>query len=118
MKEDLPIEPIQADEPVVAAGTSDSSSDRSDLEQRSTPVMTHSVQVGAFRRIENAEDLIDRLKDKGYSARIVEIPDRQGRFWFTVRIGDHSTLESAQEQARTFMEHENLRTFVRPYKAY
>jgi type II secretory pathway predicted ATPase ExeA/cell division protein FtsN len=118
MKEDLPIEPIQADEPVLAAGSSVPSSDRSDLEQRSTPVMTHSVQVGAFRRIENAEDLIDRLKDKGYSARIVEIPDRQDRFWFTVRIGDHPTLESAEEHARIFMEDENMKTFIRPYKAY
>ena len=119
-KEDIPIEPIpiQADEPVGPADTSDPSADRSDLEQRSTPMMTHSVQVGAFRRIENAEDLINRLEAKGYSARIVEVPDRQGRLWFTARIGDHATLESAEEQARIFMESENMRTFIRPYKAY
>ena len=119
-KEDIPIEPIpiQADEPVGPADTSDPSADRSDLEQRSTPMMTHSVQVGAFRRIENAEDLINRLEAKGYSARIVEVPDRQGRLWFTVRIGDHPTLESAEEHARIFMESENMRTFIRPYKAY
>jgi type II secretory pathway predicted ATPase ExeA/cell division septation protein DedD len=118
MKEDIPMEPIQAEEPVLPADTSGPSSDRSDLEQWSTPMMTHSVQVGAFRRIENAQDLIDRLEVKGYSARIVEIPDRQGRIWFTVRIGDHPTLESAEEQARIFMENENMKTFVRPYKAY
>ena len=118
VKEDVPIEPIQADEPVAPADTSDPSSDRSELEQRSTPMMTHSVQVGAFRRIENAEDLIDRLEAKGYSARIVEVPDSQGRLWFTIRIGDHPTLESATEQARIFMENENMRTFVRPYKAF
>ena len=118
VKEDVPIEPIQADEPVAPADTSDPSSDRSELEQRSTPMMTHSVQVGAFRRIENAEDLIDRLEAKGYSARIVEVPDSQGRLWFTIRIGDHPTLESATEQARIFMENENMRTFVRPYRAF
>jgi cell division protein FtsN len=118
MKENILIEPIQADEPVGPADTSDASFDRSDLEQRSAPLMTHSVQVGAFRRIENAEDLMDRLEAKGYSARIVEIPDRQGRIWFTVRIGDHATLESAKEHARIFMENENMRTFIRPYKAY
>jgi cell division protein FtsN len=114
LKEDIPIEPIQADESVVPADTSD----RSKLEQRSTPMMTHSVQVGAFRRIENAEDLMDRLAVKGYSAQIVEVPDRQGRRWFTVRIGDHPTLESAEEHARIFTENENMRTFIRPYKAY
>jgi len=118
MKEDIPTEPIQADQPVVPTGTSDPSSDSFELEQRSTPMMTHSVQVGAFRRIENAQDLIDRLAAKGYSARIVEIPDTQGRPWFTVRIGDHPTLESAQEQVRIFMENENMGTFIRPYKAY
>jgi type II secretory pathway predicted ATPase ExeA/cell division septation protein DedD len=112
MKEDLLIEPIQADEPV------DPSADRSDLEQRSPPLMTHSVQVGAFRVIENAEDLINRLEAKGYSAQIVEVPDRQGRLWFTVRIGDHPTLASAEEHARIFMENENMRTFIRPYQAY
>ena len=118
MKEDLPKKPIQADQPVGPAAISNPSSDSSELEQRSSQMMTHSVQVGAFRRIDNAEELIDWLESKGYSARIVEIPDSQSRLWFTVRIGDHSTLESAQEQARIFMEHENLRTFVRPYKAY
>jgi general secretion pathway protein A len=118
MKEDLPIKPIQADQPVGPPATSDPSFDSSEIEQRSPQMMTHSVQVGAFRRIDNAEELIDWLEAKGYSARIAKIPDSQGRLWFTVRIGDHSTLESAQEQARIFSENENMRTFVRPYKAY
>ena len=118
IKEDLPMTSIQADPPVGAAATSDPSPDSSEIEPGSLPMLTHSVQVGAFRRIENAEELIDWLAAKGYSARIVRIPDSQGRLWFTVRIGDHSTRESAQEQARIFMENENLRTFVRPYKAY
>jgi cell division septation protein DedD len=97
---------------------SDSTDDSAKLEQRSAPMMTHSVQVGAFRRIGNAADLIDRLEAKGYPARIVEIPDSQGRPWFTVRIGDHPTLELAAEQAGIFMENENMKTFIRPYKAY
>jgi cell division protein FtsN len=80
--------------------------------------MTHSVQVGAFRSIENAEDLIAQLAVEGYSAQIVEIPDPQGRFWFTVRIGDHSTLESAEKQAEMFMEAENMKAYVRPYNAF
>jgi len=115
-KEEIPIEHIQADRRVVAGDTADLSSNRSELEQRSTPMMTHSVQVGAFRRIGNAVNLIDRLEAKGYSARIFEYPDPQGRLWFTVRIGDHPTLESAEEQARIFMDNENMRTFIRPYR--
>ena len=80
--------------------------------------MTHSVQVGAFRRTENAEDLIVQLAVKGYSAQIVKISDSQGRFWFTVRIGDHPTLESAEKQAGMFLEEENMKAFVRPYNAF
>jgi type II secretory pathway predicted ATPase ExeA/cell division septation protein DedD len=101
----------------VPAETSVPFSDSSDVEQRSAP-MTYSVQVGAFRRTENAEDLIDQLAVKGYSAQIVKIPDPQDRLWFTVRIGDHPTLESAEKQAGRFMEEENMKAFVRPYNAF
>jgi cell division protein FtsN len=80
--------------------------------------MALSVQVGAFRRTENAEDLIAQLAVKGYSAQTVEIPDSQGRLWFTVRIGDHPTLESAEKQAGMFMEEENMKAYVRPYNAF
>ena len=93
-------------------------SDRSEIEPISNQKMTHSVQIGAFRRIENAVDLVDQLAGRGYSARIVEIPDKKGRIWFTVRIGDHPTLESAEVQAREFMEEENMKTFIRPYEAF
>jgi len=103
--------------PTVSAETSVPSFESSDVEQRSAP-MTHSVQVGAFRRTENAEDLIAQLAVKGYSAQIVEIPDSQGRLWFTVRIGDHPTLESAEKQAGMFMEEENMKAYVRPYNAF
>ena len=117
IKEDIAIEPIQADPPVEPAETSVPPSDSPAPELRSSPKMTHSVQVGAFRRIENAEELIGRLKAKGYSARTVRIPDSQGRLWFTVRIGDYPTLETAKEQARIFREDVNMGTFIRPYKA-
>ena len=117
IKEDIAIEPIQADPPVEPVETSVPPSDNPAPELRSSPKMTHSVQVGAFRRIENAEELIGRLKAKGYSARTVRIPDSQGRLWFTVRIGDYPTLETAKEQARIFREDVNMGTFIRPYKA-
>jgi len=118
IKEGLVIEPIQADPPVAPAETPVPRSDSPAPEPRFSPRMTHSVQVGAFRRTENADELIDWLEAKGYSARTVQIPDSQGRPWYTVRIGDHPTLESAQEQARIFREDVNIKTFIRPYKAY
>jgi cell division septation protein DedD len=114
---DLEQRSVPMDTPTVPAESSDPFSDSSDVEQKSAP-MTHSVQVGAFRRTENADDLIAQLVVKGYSAQIVEIPDPQGRPWFTVRIGDHPTLESAEKQAGIFMEAENMKAYVRPYNAF
>ncbi|MEE4602438.1 MAG: AAA family ATPase [Desulfobacteraceae bacterium] len=108
---------VPMETPTVPAESSVPFFDSSDVEQKSAP-MTHSVQVGAFRRTENADDLIAQLAVKGYLAQIVEIPDSQGRLWFTVRIGDHPTLESAEKQAGMFMEAENMRAFVRPYNAF
>ena len=114
VKEDVPLAPIPVDESVLPADIAN----KPEIEQITNLEMTHSVQVGAFRRIVNAAELIDRLVLKGYSARIVEISDDQGRIWFTVRIGDHPTLESATEQARVFKEKVNLKTYIRPYQAY
>ena len=79
--------------------------------------MTHSVQVGAFQRIELAEKLVARLKGKGYPARMAGITDAQGRLWYTVLTGDFPTLEAAEEHARIFAQSENMKTFIRPYKA-
>ncbi|MGD9288174.1 MAG: AAA family ATPase [Desulfobacterales bacterium] len=114
VKENVILSPSLDERSDVAADISD----KSELVPISNQKMTHSVQVGAFRRIINAADMIDQLAVRGYSARIVEIPDKKGRIWFTVRIGDHPTLESAEVQAREFMEKENMKTFIRPYEAY
>ncbi len=144
IEEDMPSKPFQPDRPAVSAESPELSSERSDGEQNSTPMMsesppaetvkpaledvdfeqqpmpviTHSVQVGAFRRMENAANLIARLELMGYSAYVLDISDAKDRLWFTVRIGDHSTLDSAEEQARTFMARENMKAFVRPYNAF
>jgi general secretion pathway protein A len=114
VKEEGPRVPIPADESMVPSDILE----KPEIEQKSNLKMTHSVQVGAFRRIVNAVDLVERLALKGYSARIVEISDDQDRTWFTVRIGDHPTLESATKQARDLKEKENLKTYIRPYQAY
>jgi cell division protein FtsN len=114
VKENVILSPSLDERSDVAADISD----KSEIVPISNQKMTHSVQVGAFRRIINAADMIDQLAVRGYSARIVEIPDKKGRIWFTVRIGDHPTLESAEVQAREFMEKESMKTFIRPYEAY
>jgi cell division protein FtsN len=78
------------------------------------PRMTHSVQVGAYRHLVNAEQQIARLTAKGYPARLFETKDSGYQTWYTVRIGDYPTAESARTIADEFSRREKMETFVCP----
>jgi hypothetical protein len=77
--------------------------------------MTHSVQVGAFIEIKNAETLMAALHARGYPARMVRIVDSRGLTWYTVRIGDYPSREIARRQAEGFSSRERMQSIVRPY---
>lgn len=117
MEEDLSAEPFQDGRSRVAAEPVLPSHDNIGVEEKVPAQITHSVQVGAFQRMEHAEKLVTRLESKGYPARMVEMTDSQDRLWYTVLIGDYPTLEAAEEQARAFAQRENMKTFIRPYRA-
>lgn len=78
--------------------------------------MTHSVQVGAFRRRTQAKKLVGTLRQKGYPAVILSIKDSQARTWYTVRIGDFSSRESAVQYAYEFTTREKMESAVRPFE--
>jgi cell division septation protein DedD len=80
--------------------------------------MAYSVQVGAYQVPENARAQAERLKARGYPARIFQIADSQGRSWHTVRIGDHPSRQAAQAQADEFNRREQVKTIVRPFGAF
>jgi cell division protein FtsN len=77
--------------------------------------MTHSVQVGAYRQIENADQQAARLTAKGYPARVLRLEDSRKRPWYTVRIGDYPDAESARFMADEFMRREKMPSAVRPF---
>lgn len=77
--------------------------------------MTHSVQVGAYRQVENAEQQVARLTAKGYPARMLKFEDSRRRSWYTVRIGDYSDVESARFMADEFARREKMPGVVRPF---
>ncbi|SPD72053.1 exported hypothetical protein [uncultured Desulfobacterium sp.] len=72
------------------------------------------VQVAAFLSSQNAENLAALLREKGYEAQMVSLPDNTNRDWFTVRIGKYSALKEAQEMATAFSEKEKMISTVRP----
>lgn len=76
--------------------------------------MTHSVQVGAYRQLENAEQQVARLAAKGYPARMVRFEDSRKRAWYTVRIGDFPDAIAARNAADGFTYRERMPSAVRP----
>lgn len=76
---------------------------------------THSVQVGAYRHLENAEQQVARLAARGYAARLVPMADTGNQTWYTVRIGDYPTQESARTRAVEFTRREKIQSAVRPF---
>ncbi|NIO11033.1 MAG: hypothetical protein GTO40_24685 [Deltaproteobacteria bacterium] len=61
----------------------------------STQANVWSVQVKAFARQNDANDLARRLKRKGYDAYVVSIQIK-GRTWYRVRVGRLGTQREAQ----------------------
>jgi cell division protein FtsN len=76
--------------------------------------MTHSVQVGAYRQLENAEQQVARLAAKGYPARMLRFEDSRKRTWYTVRIGDYPDAIAARSAADEFTYRERMPSAVRP----
>ena len=78
--------------------------------------MTHSVQVGAFRRRNQAIKLVGILKQKDYPADIFAVTDPRKRTWFTVRIGNYPSREAALQYANEFTAREKMASAVRPFE--
>jgi cell division septation protein DedD len=53
-----------------------------------------SVQVNSYPDAKSANDLIDRLKDKGYNAFVTEA-NIKGKVWYRVRVGRFASREEA-----------------------
>lgn len=99
-----------------AAALAPSPAPRMDSAAVETPArMTHSVQVGAYRQPENAEQQVARLVAKGYPARMLKLEDSRKRAWYTVRIGDYPNPESARVMADEFAQREKMQSVVRPF---
>jgi cell division septation protein DedD len=71
-----------------------------------------SIQVGSFAHKEQADDLTQRLIDKGYPAYIrSQIISGMGRM-YQVRVGHYQTLDEAKREAELIRRKEKLQTYV------
>ena len=67
-----------------------------------------SVQVGATQEQKAAQQLLDRLKSKGFDAYIVEADLDSGR-WYRLRVGRFATQQEAETNRQALQSKENLR---------
>ena len=85
--------------------------------QNASQETTFSVQVGAFRLKQNAEERQAYLENKGYSARLIILTDFKKRVWYTVRIGTYENRDGASRFAKEFSLKEKFVASVRPNDA-
>jgi hypothetical protein len=73
---------------------------------------SYTVQVAAFTKKTDAQDLIDRLIQKGYPARL-DPEDVPGKgLWYRVRIGRYGEHEKARQMANRILKNEKLSGFI------
>jgi len=67
---------------------------------KSLELMGHTIQAGAFAKVENAVRLTETLKKRGLNATYFKVGDGL----FKVRIGNYSTKGNAQQRAQSLKD--------------
>jgi general secretion pathway protein A len=97
---------------------------KNDLENKKVQVgedenrLGYSIQVGAYLNAENAQNMMKKLTQKGYDARVEVFNDAKLRTWNTVRIGNYPTKEQAEEDLRIFYEKEKIEWVALPHNKF
>ena len=65
------------------------------------------VQVNAFPDEKSGKLSVDKLKNKGYNARLMEARNN-GKLWYRVRVGEFSSREEAERIADILKSKENF----------
>ncbi|ETW99815.1 MAG: hypothetical protein ETSY1_13575 [Candidatus Entotheonella factor] len=77
-----------------------------------SPERFYSVQVGSFRKVEQAYRLQDQLIKKGYQARIgLSIVEGKGA-WYRVRVGRYADRGTANKTAQRLQNREKIDVLV------
>ena len=66
-----------------------------------------SVQANSYPDAKSANDLVDRLKNKGYNAFVTEA-NVKGKVWYRVRVGRFGSRDEAEKIAAALKNNENM----------
>ena len=97
--EETPAKPVAAQEPPPVIQTAPANA-------------RYSIQVGSYPNPDEAHEMVNGWKEKGYEAYLLsaDIPDK-GR-WYRVRLGAFDTKEEAQKFLTQFKAKESANAFV------
>jgi len=76
------------------------------------PKEQYSVNAASFRDKGGAEQLVQKLKSKGYKASIMEVTIPQKGIWYRVSAGRFPSREEAQTFAKALKEKEGIKAFI------
>jgi cell division septation protein DedD len=81
---------------------------------RASPGSTgdYTIQVSAFRSLEQASELKGRLSKKGYGAYVQSVELNDKGTWHRVRIGNYQNREGAERIASDLRTREHLPAVV------
>jgi cell division protein FtsN len=80
--------------------------EQAESDESRTGTKTWSVQVNSYPDAKSANDLIDRLKNKGYNAFVTEA-NVNGKIWYRVRVGRFASREEAMKTEAALKNNEN-----------
>jgi DedD protein len=80
------------------------------------PKERYSVNAASYREKGGAEQLVKKLKNKGYKASIMKVTIPQKGIWYRVSAGRFPSREEAQTFANTLKEKEGIKAFITQIK--
>jgi len=88
--------------------------EKADIQKPAASGGTYTIQVGAYKEKKEADTRAERLKRKGYDARVVSGKDKDGAVLYKIRVGNFGTQGEAQPTARKIESSEQVTTYITP----
>ncbi len=74
---------------------------------------TYELQVGAFKILENARKMQQKLEASGYPSRVMTVPKKGGRDWHLVRTAAYPSYTRAKAAAKEFEKNTGMDVMVK-----
>lgn len=72
----------------------------------------YTIQVGAFLKKANADQVLSQLTEKGYAPFIFQVTDAQQRSFYMVRFGQFGSREQAAKTLEVFKQKEKMAAVI------